>query len=129
MLYRLIYASELAHARQVSTLDIAHILGESERNNRRDEVTGGVIFQGPHILQGLEGRRGDLDRLMRRITADPRHRNIRILIDKPTTVRRFNSPLCLCTDARALLGRAGLSSLSAVTADDVETLLDARQAA
>ena len=64
MLHRVIYASEAVGATGASTLSIAQILGVSDRNNRRDRVSGCLMFHQGHILQALEGERADLDRLM-----------------------------------------------------------------
>lgn len=129
MLYRVIYASEAVGVTGASTLSIAQILGVSERNNRRDDVTGCVMFHQGHILQALEGGRIDLDRVMKKIVADPRHRNVRVLVDQPIKVRRMTDAMCLCGDPEALLHRVGMPCLSRVTANEVETMLDIRQAA
>lgn len=125
----MIYASEAVGATGTSLLSIAQILGVSERNNRRDHLTGCIMFHQGHILQALEGGRVDLDRLMQKIVADPRHRNVRILVDQPVAARRLNAPMGLCGDPVTLLDRVGMPCLSRVTANEVETMLDIRQAA
>jgi hypothetical protein len=129
VLHRVIYASEAVGATGVSTLSIAQILGVSERNNRRDGVTGCLMFHDGHILQALEGERVDLDRLMRRLIADPRHTGLRVLSDMPIAQRRLESPMLLCGDPAALLERIGLRCISGLDADKAETLLKLRRAA
>lgn len=129
MLHRVIYASEAVGATGVSTLSIAQILGESDRNNRRDRVSGCLMFHQGHILQALEGERADLDRLMRRIIADPRHTGVRILSDMPIPARRLQEPMSLCGEPAALLEKIGLPCISRLSADEAETLLDIRKAA
>ena len=129
MLHRVIYASEAVGATGVSTLSIAQILGESDRNNRRDRVSGCLMFHEGHILQALEGERADLDRLMRRIIADPRHTGVRILSDMPIPARRLHEPMSLCGDPAALLEKIGLPCISRLSADEAEALLDIRKAA
>ena len=129
MLHRVIYASEAVGATGVSTLSIAQILGESDRNNRRDRVSGCLMFHQGHILQALEGERADLDRLMRRIIADPRHTGVRILSDMPIPARRLQEPMSLCGDPAALLEKIGLPCISRLSADEAEALLDIRKAA
>ena len=129
MLHRVIYASEAVGATGVSTLSIAQILGVSERNNRRDGVTGCLMFHDGHILQALEGERVDLDRLMRRLIADPRHTGLRVLSDMPIAQRRLEAPMLLCGDPAALLERIGLRCISGLDADKAETLLKLRRAA
>ena len=129
MLHRVIYASEAVGATGVSTLSIAQILGVSDRNNRRDRVSGCLMFHQGHILQALEGGRSDLDRLMRRILADPRHTGLRVLSDMPIPERRLQEPMCLCGDPATLLERIGLACISRLSAHEAETLLALRKAA
>lgn len=129
MLHRVIYASEAVGATGVSTLSIAQILGESDRNNRRDRVSGCLMFHQGHILQALEGERADLDRLMRRIIADPRHTSVRILSDMPIAKRHLQEPIALASDPATLLERIGLPCISRLSADEAELLLDLRKAA
>lgn len=129
MLHRVIYASEAVGATGTSTLSIAQILGVSDRNNRRDGVSGCLMFHQGHILQALEGGRADLDRLMRRIIADPRHTGLRILSDMPIPQRRLQAPMTLCEDPATLLERIGLPCISRLSANEAEVLLDIREAA
>ena len=129
MLHRVIYASEAVGATGASTLSIAHIIGVSDRNNRRDRVSGCLMFHLGHILQALEGERADLDRLMRRIIADPRHTGLRVLSDMPVAKRLLDEPMCLCGDPATLLERIGLPCISRMTANEAEALLDIRKAA
>jgi hypothetical protein len=129
LLHRVIYASEAVGVTGTSTLSIAQILGVSERNNRRDHLTSCVMFHRGHILQVLEGARGDLDRLMRRLLADPRHTCLRVLVDRPIPARAIHEPMGLCGDPAEMLARVGLSSIAGLTADEAETVLDVRRAA
>lgn len=129
MLHRVIYSSEAIGATGATTLSIAQILGVSERNNRRDHLTSCIMFHDGHILQIVEGARVDVDRLIRRLLDDPRHSGLKILSDAPINARRINEPIVLYSDPAALLDRAGLESLSRVTANEVEALLEFRDAA
>ncbi len=85
MLQRAIYVSDAVGSAGQSILSIAQILGASDINNRRDELRGLLIFHRGQFLQLIEGARADLDRLFTRLRADPRHENIRMLIDEPVT--------------------------------------------
>lgn len=93
MLYRLIYVSDAVGVAGESVLVLADILGASDHNNRRSQVTGLLVSHGGRFLQVLEGARADVDRLMARLAADPRHRNIRVLKDSPIPERTLTWPM------------------------------------
>ncbi len=129
MLHRLIYASEAVGSTGASTLSVAQILGAAIVNNRRDNITSAVMFHDGWCLQGIEGSRQDLDRLMRRIREDRRHRNIRILSDQPVASRSFPEPMALCDDPAAMLRAIGLSTMAEVTAYHADRIIELKQAA
>ena len=129
MLHRVIYASEAVGATGVSTLSIAQILGNAERNNRRDHVTSCVMFHRGHILQAIEGSRTDVDRLIRRLLADPRHSGLRILVDTPITERALDEPMGLCGDPVVMLDKLRLPCLSSITAREAQIMFEYRKAA
>ena len=87
-LERLLYAST-ATGRTDSLLNMATILGESQRNNEREGLTGALAAHDGRFIQVIEGTPGSLDRLLRRLAPDPRHRDIVILDRRPIAERRF----------------------------------------
>lgn len=129
MLHRIIYASDTLGATGVSSLSIAQIVGVSERNNRRDEVTSGVMFHAGGCLQAIEGRRPDVDRLMRRLEQDRRHTNLRVLVDRPIFERRFDQRMELCPAPSAMLDLIGARDIGTITAADAERIVELKLAA
>lgn len=129
MLHRLIYVSEIATDGGFTVSTLAEIMGAALSNNRRDQITSGLLTHKGRVIQVIEGARPDIDRLMRRLRADPRHRDLRVLVDRPVAARRMRQPLCLRREAADLLAQAGLSGLERVEANDAERLLDTRLAA
>ncbi|MFC5344999.1 BLUF domain-containing protein [Brevundimonas staleyi] len=129
MLHRVIIAAETVGSTGVSTLSIAQILGVSERNNRRDQVTSAVMFLNGWCLQGIEGRRPDVDRVVSRLSADRRLKNLRILVDKPIKARSFAEPMSFCNDPRGMLAAVHLADLAEVTANHAERMIELKQAA
>ncbi len=123
-LHRAIYVSDAVGEAATSLLVLAEILGASERNNRRDGLTGALMRHGGRFMQAIEGRRADVDGLMDRLRADPRHQNVRLLSDQNVAGRLFPEwPMTLAqmTPAAArVLNGAGLDQLSP---DRAETLL------
>lgn len=129
MLYRVMIAAETVGSTGVSTLSIAQILGVSERNNRRDHITSAIMFLDGWCLHGMEGRRADLDRLLRRLAEDRRLKNLRVLVDKPIAERSFNEAMTLCDDPRGMLAAVHLADLAGVTANHAERIVELRYAA
>lgn len=129
MLHRVIYVSESVGATGVSTQSVAEILGASDRNNRRDHLSGCVLFHEGRIVQAIEGGRVDIDRLIRRLLVDPRHTGMRIIVDTPISERLLHEPMGLCTHPATMMRRTGLTSLNRLTAGDVQAMLDYRLAA
>ena len=129
MLYRVIIAAETVGSTGVSTLSIAQILGVSERNNRRDDVTSAVMFLDGWCLQGFEGRRPDVDRVVARLSADRRLKNLCVLVDKPIRERSFCEPMTLCDNPRGMLAAVHLADLAEVTANHAERMVELKQAA
>jgi len=88
-LERLVYESR-ATGSTTSLLNLVAILGESQRNNVRDGVTGVLAAHGDRFIQVLEGSGGALDRLTRRLVEDRRHRDMTILERTPIGERLFD---------------------------------------
>lgn len=91
MLQRAIYVSDAAGSAGASILSMALILGASDANNRRDHLTGVLIFHRGQFMQVIEGARTDLERLLKRLRADVRHTDMRMLFDGPAQGRRFGA--------------------------------------
>ena len=89
MLQRAIYVSDAVGTAGNSTLSIAQILGVSDANNRRDHVTGVLLFHRGQFMQVIEGARVDVDRLIKRLGEDTRHTNLRFLTNGAADGRRY----------------------------------------
>lgn len=63
------------------------ILYTSQQNNRRQDVTGCLLFSGQHFAQTLEGDAGVITELVRKIAADPRHHDVVVLVDRSVDTR------------------------------------------
>jgi hypothetical protein len=124
-LHRAIFVSDAVGGAATSLLILAEILGESERNNRRDGLTSALMRHDGRFLQVIEGRRADVDRLMDRLRLDPRHENVRLLSDVAVAERRFGDwPMILAEltpAARRLLNGDALDQLSPARAEALLT--------
>lgn len=87
MLTRVFYISEIAPG--MTDVGMQVILGISQVNNRRLDVTGMLAQSDGHFAQVLEGRVAAVKALMDRIRADARHVGLRVLLDEPIVTRQF----------------------------------------
>ncbi|WP_237058669.1 BLUF domain-containing protein [Microbulbifer sediminum] len=92
-LIRLIYASraefEPADPIQGVEPNVGRILMQSRRNNKRGGIGGVLYFGDRHFFQVLEGERDAVNETYRRISGDPRHRQLTILSVKKAGQRLF----------------------------------------
>ena len=69
--------------------EVERILAASRRNNRRDGVTGLLLFNGKRFLQLLEGPPESVATTYARISADPRHFAVVKLSERLIDEREF----------------------------------------
>lgn len=133
MLQRAIYVSDAATGVGSNLQSLAEILGVSAVNNRRDRLFGALLHHEGRFLQVIEGGRADLDRLIRRLKADTRHSNLRLLADGATPARRYGDEpmrhLPMTTGGRALLAGRSLDALDLADAESLLTELQRLDAA
>jgi len=87
MLVRHFYISEIVAG--VTDLDVQVILGVAQMVNRRLDLTGMLVQSEGHFAQVLEGRAEAVSALVARIRRDPRHREVRTLLEEPIQRRQF----------------------------------------
>lgn len=73
----------------LSYLDLQQLALDSQTRNRREGVTGLIVYDEAHFYQWLEGPIETVNRLMGTIHKDPRHCDIEIISVKSIAVRRF----------------------------------------
>lgn len=94
-LIRLVYASRSATASHAPHLGldpgVARILAKSRKNNARLDVVGGLLFGEGYFLQCLEGDARIVQNLYSKIEADPRHRDVTVLLQSSISTRTFGA--------------------------------------
>lgn len=88
-LERIVYESRATGVTS-SLLNLAAILGESQRNNARVGLTGALAAHNNRYIQVLEGPADNLDTLLKRLDKDPRHTDIVVLERRPIEERAFD---------------------------------------
>jgi len=129
MLTRIILTGQLLGLAGQTTLSLAHILGVSDSNNRRDHICSAVLFHGGRMVQVIEGARADVDRLLRRMQKDTRFKAFTVLSDTPIRNRTLTEAAGYCHEPAETLARVGLKGLDLLSVRDVDAMLEYRQAA
>ena len=73
----------------MSEAQVRQIQNISQRNNRKKDITGCLLFTGAHFAQVLEGESSAVDQLVERISRDIRHANVLVVIDRSISIRRY----------------------------------------
>jgi len=87
MLIHLIYSSVPVVAYSVAELE--ELIMGSRRNNARDDVSGMLLYADGSFFQVLEGPERAVDALYERLTHDPRHHALTVIIREPIVKRAF----------------------------------------
>jgi len=75
---------------------INDILIESVANNRRDDVTGALIYDEKWFAQALEGPEPAVSATFERLLRDPRHGEVKLIRMQPVPARRFGAWWMTC---------------------------------
>lgn len=78
-----------ANTPDLALVALADIIAVSDRNNRRDHLTGALLVSRGRFFQILEGEPVDVDRALRRIETDPRHHDLTVVSRKEVESRLF----------------------------------------
>lgn len=88
-LWALIYVSRSTETPAVANATVEQIVATSRARNPELGLTGALLFTGEYFAQVLEGPAASIDRLMARVTNDPRHDQLIVVAREPISVRRF----------------------------------------
>ncbi len=100
-LERVVYRSD-AVAPAEGPVDLSAIVSASVRNNARRRLTGALALHDGVFVQVLEGEAEALTTLMDTISADDRHRNVRVLARWPIQSQLFLGWAMVQVDTRSL---------------------------
>lgn len=87
MIYHLIYRSVPARAMDWKTLSA--IIKQAQDKNRRDSITGLLLWLDQAFLQVLEGPRPQVSACFQRIANDPRHQQVELMTLHSVSTRLF----------------------------------------
>lgn len=90
-MHRLVYYSRnyIAYDDSAFAADIDQILAKSRANNKRDSITGALLFNAGCFAQVLEGPLDTVEAAFERIQQDERHGDVSLLALNPIEHRSF----------------------------------------
>ena len=80
--------------------DIPGILRQAIARNGIDGITGLLYTEADAFLQAIEGPSQSMSDLLARLNGDDRHRDLRILVDRPIARREFGDWTMIYRDRR-----------------------------
>lgn len=69
--------------------NLADIVRACRKHNKVDGVTGVLLYENGTFIQALEGEENAVRATLERVKRDPRHSNLKILVDRPIETRSF----------------------------------------
>lgn len=88
-MFRIVYLST-ANA-PLAKAELTNLLRVSRSNNRKQDITGMLLYQDGHFIQILEGpEQAVRDLYERHISRDPRHHDLILLAEEETSERMFD---------------------------------------
>ena len=85
--FQLFYVSRAAGA--IDSGSVLALVHEARSRNEALRITGCLLFSGHCFAQVLEGERGDVQALARRIAGDARHGGVRVLSERARAEREY----------------------------------------
>ena len=70
--------------------DLSEILTRARESNTKLGISGLLIFHENTFVQVLEGPRAGIESLLKKIELDPRHKNMKILLQKEIEEKEFD---------------------------------------
>lgn len=104
-LYFLIYVSRATHPMSLEAIQA--LVKTAKELNISAGITGCLVYLDGYFMQMLEGKQEKLLSLMDKIKRDPRHTEIKVVIEAPTSGRVFNQWGLVLRDAHLSSGNPG----------------------
>ncbi len=70
--------------------NLADIVSACTVHNKENGITGVLFYENRNFIQALEGKEDAVRSTLERVKKDPRHKNLKVLVDKPIEERSFS---------------------------------------
>ncbi len=88
-MYQILYISDCLISEEALETEIRKIRTAASVNNKRDEITGLFLLVENRFLQLMEGEEANVRSCFGRIKNDPRHKDLRMLVQRSVEKRLF----------------------------------------
>lgn len=89
-MHLIFYTSKSTMADDEVETNLAEIVRACTLRNNENDVTGVLFYENKNFVQALEGEEDDVRRTLARVEKDPRHTNLKVLVDMPIQERSFS---------------------------------------
>lgn len=86
-MYRIFYVSEPKPG--ISEAEVERLIQEAKLHNDHHWITGAIGYDGKKFAQLIEGDHQKIRHLMKKITSDKRHKDVKILRQRRVTERAY----------------------------------------
>ena len=88
LILRLTYVSR--YNKENANVEVARILEQARRNNKRKGITGALVINENYFLQVIEGARPVINDLLRKLINDKRHFDLNIIESREVNERHWS---------------------------------------
>ena len=104
-LFQVIYVS--AASPLFKPTDLPAILIQAREHNQREGISGLLLFHEGTFVQVLEGPKPSIELLLKKISSDPRHQNIKLLFQQDIEEKEFDDWAMGFVDVKMLSSKIG----------------------
>ncbi len=75
----------------MSDIDLQQLLVDARENNKKENITGQLLYKDQHFIQLLEGEEEIVERMFKKICKDPRHIKVKRISNMDVALRSHNN--------------------------------------
>lgn len=89
-MHLIFYTSQTTLPHDQIEANLADIVRACNLHNKENGITGVLFYENRNFIQALEGEEDAVRGTLKRVQKDPRHTNLKVLVDKPIEERSFS---------------------------------------
>lgn len=89
MLSHIIYISQAV--KPMTDRDLEQLLVSARENNKKEQITGQLLYKDQYFIQLLEGEEETIQRMFKKISKDSRHKNVKKISNMDVVLRSHDN--------------------------------------